>query len=146
MHQHPYYRCARGQRDKGPEKIFEEKSWKFPWHGKGVTHSNSGSIMGTIWNKLKEAHVNQTAKIKTEKILKAVREKKQHKREPLKGYWHIFQQKLCRPEGSGMIYLKWWKEKKPPTKITLPSKFLIQIWRRNENLYRQAKAKRIHHH
>ena len=22
-----------------------------------------------------------------------------------------FQQKLCRPEGNGMIYLKWWKGK-----------------------------------
>ena len=40
-----------------------------------------------------------------EKILKAAREKKQHTREPRKGYRQIFQQKLCRPEGSVMIYL-----------------------------------------
>uniref|UniRef100_A0A8D1T019 L1 transposable element RRM domain-containing protein n=1 Tax=Sus scrofa TaxID=9823 RepID=A0A8D1T019_PIG len=39
-----------------------------------------------------------------EKILKAAREKKQHRREPRSGYRQIFQQKLCRPEGSGMIY------------------------------------------
>ena len=39
-----------------------------------------------------------------EKILKAAREKKSHIREPQKGYGQIFQQKLYRPEGSGMIY------------------------------------------
>ena len=44
-----------------------------------------------------------------------------------------------------MIYSKWWKED-PTTKITLPSKDLIQIWWRNQELYRQAKAKRIQHH
>ena len=32
------------------------------------------------------------------------------------------------------------------TKITLPGKDLIQIRWRNQNLYRQAKAKRIQHH
>ena len=39
-----------------------------------------------------------------EKILKAVREKQQitYKRTPI-GYELLFQQKLCRPEGSGMI-------------------------------------------
>ena len=34
----------------------------------------------------------------------------------------------------------------PTTKITLPGKNLIQIQGRNQNLYRQAKAKRIQHH
>ena len=38
------------------------------------------------------------------------------------------------------------KRKKATTKITLPSKDLIQIQWRNENLYRQAKVKRIQHH
>ena len=36
-------------------------------------------------------------------------------------------------EGSGKIYLKWWKEKKPKIKITLPSKDLIQILGRSQN-------------
>ena len=35
---------------------------------------------------------------------------------------------------------------KPTTKVTLPSKDLIQIQWRNQNLFRQAKAKRIQHH
>ena len=32
------------------------------------------------------------------------------------------------------------------TRNTLPSKILIQIWRRNQKLSKQAKVKRIHHH
>ena len=35
---------------------------------------------------------------------------------------------------------------KPTTQITIPSKDLIQIWRRNQKLYRQAKAERMQHH
>ena len=42
--------------------------------------------------------------------------------------------------------LKVMKGKKPTIKITLPSKNLIQIQRRNQKLYRQAKAKRIQQH
>ena len=34
----------------------------------------------------------------------------------------------------------------PTTKIILPGKDLIQIRRRDQKLYRQAKAKRIQHH
>ena len=41
--------------------------------------------------------------------------------------------------------LKVMKEK-PTTKITLPSKDLIQIWWRSQKLFRQVKAKRIQHH
>ena len=35
---------------------------------------------------------------------------------------------------------------KPTTQITIPSKDLIQIWRGNQKLYRQAKVERIQHH
>ena len=38
------------------------------------------------------------------------------------------------------------EREKPTTKNTLPSKALIQIRQRNQKLYRQAKAKKIHHH
>ena len=55
------------------------------------------------------------------------------------------QQKLYKPEGNSMIYLKWWK-KKPTTKNTLPTKILIQIWWRNQKLSKQAKVKRNQHH
>ena len=38
------------------------------------------------------------------------------------------------------------EREEPTTKITLPGKDLIWIQRRNQKLYRQAKAKRIQHH
>ena len=38
------------------------------------------------------------------------------------------------------------EREEPTTKITLPSKDLIQIRQRNQKLYRQAKAKRIQQH
>ena len=34
---------------------------------------------------------------------------KQHTRDLPSGYQLISQQKLYKPEGNGMIYLKWWK-------------------------------------
>ena len=46
-----------------------------------------------------------------------------------------------------MICLKWWKGKPfDMIKNTLPGKPLVQIWQRNQKLYRQAKARRIKHH
>ena len=38
------------------------------------------------------------------------------------------------------------ERKQPTAQITVPSKDLIQIRRRNQKLYRQAKAERIQHH
>jgi len=38
------------------------------------------------------------------------------------------------------------EREKSTTQITIPSKDLIQIFRRNQKLYRQAKAQRIQHH
>ena len=38
------------------------------------------------------------------------------------------------------------ERKQPTAQITVPSKDLIQIRRRNKKLYRQAKAERIQHH
>ena len=38
------------------------------------------------------------------------------------------------------------EREKPITQITVPSNDLIQIWRKNQKLYRQAKAQRIQHH
>ena len=46
-----------------------------------------------------------------------------------------------------MAKYSWSDEKgKPTTKVTLPSKAMIQIEWRNQKLYRQAKAKTIQHH
>ena len=38
------------------------------------------------------------------------------------------------------------ERKEPTAQITVTSKDLIQILRRNQKLYRQAKAERIRHH
>ena len=48
-----------------------------------------------------------------ERILKATREKQYitYKGTPIKLSADFFQGKLCRQEGIGMIYLKWWKGK-----------------------------------
>ena len=46
-----------------------------------------------------------------ESILKAAREKQQVKYKGNPIYLMIFQQKLCRPERGGRIYLKYWKGK-----------------------------------
>ena len=44
----------------------------------------------------------------------------------------------------GMAGHTWSDEREKPTaQITVPTKDLIQIWRRNQKLYRQAKAERI---
>ena len=41
---------------------------------------------------------------------------------------------------------KGWKGKKPQTKNTLPSKVIIQNWRRDKELSRQTKTKGVRHH
>ena len=43
------------------------------------------------------------------KILKAIKEKRQRTKELPSGYQLISQHKLYKPEGNGMLYLKWWK-------------------------------------
>ena len=35
------------------------------------------------------------------------------------------------------------EKKKPPTKNTLPSKALIQIWRRNQKIFRKQKLRKL---
>ena len=61
-----------------------------------------------------------------ERILKATREKQQVtcKGNPIH-LTTIFQQKLCRPEGNGRIYLNHYEREKSTTKITVPGKDLI---------------------
>ena len=68
----------------------------------------------------------QMAKVR---ILKTTKEKQRYTKEPPQGYKLNFQQKQCRPEGSGFIYLKCWK-RKSTTKDTLPGKATFQNWRR----------------
>ena len=57
----------------------------------------------------------------------------------------IFQQRLCRLQGRGMIYSSA-ERKKLPTKNILPNKVALQNWKRDKDISRQTKAERIHHH
>ena len=82
-----------------------------------------------------------------EQILKAARAKQQiiHKRIPIRITADLSIETLqARREWWGI--LKVMKEKKTQTQITVPSKDLIQIWRRNQKLYRQTTPERIQHH
>lgn len=54
-------------------------------------------------------------------------------------------QKLCRPERSGMLNLKCYERKTYATKSVLPDKIVIQD-RRDKELLREAKTKRVHKH
>ena len=80
------------------------------------------------------------------KILKAAREKQQitHKGIPIM-ITADFSIKTLQARREWQDILKVMKEK-PTTQITVPSKDLIQIQRRNPKLYRKAKAERIQHH
>ena len=100
------------ERQKGTEKIFQEIIAKnFPNMGKEpLTQIQEAQRVPYKINPRRNTPryiLIKLTKIKDkEKILKAAREKKQiTSREPRLGFQQIFQQKLCRPEGSGMIYL-----------------------------------------
>ena len=101
------------QREKGTEKIFEQIiAENFPNIGKeSLTQIQEAQQVPYKINPRRNSprHILiKLTKIKDkEKILKAAREKKQvtYKGTPIR-LLQMFQQKLCRPEGSGMIYLK----------------------------------------
>ena len=81
-----------------------------------------------------------------QQILKAAREKQQitHKRIPIRITADLSIETLqARREWKDILKVM---REKPTTHITIPRKNLIQIRRRNQKLYRQAKAERIQHH
>ena len=99
------------------------------------------------WNTPRHILIDLTKFKHKEQILKASREKQQiiPKEIPIRITADLSIETLqARKEWQDI--LKVMKEKKPTTQITIPSKHLIQIWRRNQKLYRQAKAERIQHH
>ena len=89
-----------------------------------------------------------------EQILKAAREKQQiaHKGVPISITADLCIETLqARRKWQGILQMMKGKKKqkqkqKPTAQITVHSQDLIQIWRRNQKLYRQAKAGRIQHH
>ena len=104
---------------------------------------NSKNIM---WN-TRRCILIKITKIKyKEQILKAAKEKQQiiHKGIPIRITADLSIETLqARREWWGI--LKVMKETKTKTQITVPSKDLIHIWRRNQKLYRQTTPERIQH-
>ena len=105
MHQNSHYKGPRRRRQKGPKKISEE-----------IIAENFHNMVKEIVNQVQEMHTvpgrinprRNTPKHKyKDKKLKATREKLQisYKGTPIR-LSADFQQKLCKPEGNGMIYLK----------------------------------------
>ena len=103
------------EREKGPEKIFEEIIVKnFPNMGKEIaTQVQEGQRVPVPYRINPRRNTPRHILIKLaktkdkEKLLKATREKRQitYKGTPIR-LTADFQQKLYKPEGSGMIYLK----------------------------------------
>ena len=92
-----------------------------------------------------KTHINQINKDQTQRaILKAAREKQQitHKEIPIRTTADLSIETL-QARRAGHTYSD---EREKPTKITLSSKDFIQIQKRNQKLYRQAKAERIQNH
>ena len=82
-----------------------------------------------------------------EKILKAAREKQQitYRGSPIR-LTAGFSAETPQARREWQDTFKLMNGKKPSTKNTLPSKALIQICWRNQQLYRQSKTKRCQHH
>ena len=140
------------EREKGPEKIFEEIIAKsFRNMGKEIVNQvqEAQRITGRINpRRTTPRHiVIKLTKVKDrDKLLTATREKWQitYRGTPIR-LSADFSTETLQAEGNGMMYLKWWKEE-PTTKNTLPSKTFLQIWGKNKKFSRQAKVKTIQHH
>ena len=135
------------------EKIFEEIIVEnFPNMGKEiVSEVQEVQTVPYMINPRRNTPRNMLIKLSKikykEKILKPAREKQQitYNGIPIRLTADLSSETLqARREWQDIF--KVMKGKKPTTKITLPSKDLIQIRQRNQNLYRQAKVKRIQHH
>ena len=109
-----HYRGPRRRRGrgKGPEKIFEEIiAENFPNMGKEIGNQVQEAERAPGWintrrNTLRHIVIKLTQIKGRDKILKPTREKRQHKSELPSGYQLISQQKLYKPEGIGVLYLK----------------------------------------
>ena len=133
MHQHPYHGSERRRRER-PEKIFEEIiAENFPNRGKEslIQIQEAQQVPYKInpkRNTLRHILVKLTKSKDKEKILKAAMEEKQTYMGTPVRLSADFSTKTLQAKRQWQDILKKMKEKKkPPTKIALPSKALIQI-------------------
>ena len=115
-HKHSHYRGPRRRREREPEKIFEEIIVEnFPNIGKEIATQvqEVERVPGRInprRNTLRHIVIKLTKIKDKEKLLKATREKWQitYKGTPIR-LTAAFSAEFYKAEGSGTIYLKWWK-------------------------------------
>ena len=117
------YRGPRRWREKERvwENFWQDYSWKFPQHGKVNSQVQEVQTVPYRINPRRNMPRHTLIKLTNikhkEKNLKAAKEKQQvtYKGTNIKAKPHTFmlnfQQKLCRPEGNGRIYLMHWKGK-----------------------------------
>ena len=150
MHQYSHYTGPRRRETKDHRKIFEEiTAENFPNMGKEINKPSprSTGVPGRInprRNTLK-IHSNQTDKNWRISMLKATVEKWQITRELPPGYQLVSQQKLHKPEGKGMIYLKWWRGKTYNQEDSTQQDSLSDLMEKSK-AFQTSKVKRIQHH
>ena len=154
MLQHLNHRGPRRRRQKERpwENTWGDNSWKFPKMGKEIITQvqETQKVPNRInlrWNTLRHVLIKLTKIKHKEQILKAAREKQQitHKGIPIRVTADLSIETLqARREWQGI--LKVMRENNLQHQIIVPNKDLIQIWRRNQKLYRLAKGERIQHH
>ena len=95
-----------------------------------------------------KTHINQINKDQTQRTnIKSSKGKITHKGIPIRITADLSIETLqARREWQGILKVIKFKKKKNTAQITVPSKDLIQICRRNQKVYRKAKAERIQHH
>ena len=141
------------ERKKGYEKIFEEIIDK-NFHNIGketTTHVQEAQRVPYMINPKRNMPryiLSKLTKTKhKEQILKTVREKQQiaYKGIPIRLTVDLSTETL-QARRDWQDTLRVMKENNPTSKITLSGKNLLQIQRRNQKLYKQAKVKKIQHH
>ena len=65
------------------------------------------------------------------------RKRESYTREHPKGYQLIFVSKLCRPEGSNMVYLKCWKGKTCNIGISTQNDYILELRDKELLIYKQ---------
>ena len=154
MPQHSNHRSPRKRRQKkkSHEKILEIVVENFPKMGKEIVTlvqqtQRDPNRINWRWNTPRHILIKLTKIKHKEQILKAAREKQQisHKGIPIRMTADLLIETLqARREWQGIF--KVMKENNLPPRLLNPARNLIQIWRRNQKLYRPAKAVRIQHH
>jgi len=119
------------EREKGTESLFEEMREKSPNLGKVVDFQiQKAQKISIRMNTKKSTPIYTISKLsETQKEFWKQQEKNDslHTKKHPQDYKWISQQKLCRPEENGMIYLKSWKEKLfRGTMMSLPPSLLSQ--------------------